>query len=282
MNILVTGSNGQLGSEFKVLSKTHSKFKFIFIDKEDLDITDLDKVKNYFSKNLVDVCINGAAYTAVDKAETDSINAFNVNEFAVKYISEACKINNTKLIQISTDFVFDGKSKIAYTEEDKTEPLSVYGQSKLNGELNALENNNLVIRTSWLYSSFGNNFVKTMIRLGTDRTELNVIEDQIGTPTYAKDLAEMIINLIANNNISKLNGLYHFSNDGKASWYDFAKEIFKIKKIDCKVNPIPTTEYPTPAERPKFSLMDKSKIEQDFNVKLVDWKDSLDNCLKLL
>lgn len=282
MKILVTGANGQLGSEFKNLQQKYKNFFFTFIDKEDLNITNYKKIDKYFDNNIFNYCINAAAYTAVDNAEDDKENAFNVNAEAVKYLAEACKKNNTKFIQISTDFVFDGKKKLAYTETDLAKPLSVYGESKLKGEEYALENNAIVIRTSWLYSTYGNNFVKTMLRLGKEREELNIINDQIGTPTYAKDLALLIMKLITENDKEKLKGLYHFSNNGVASWYDFAREIFRIKKINCKINPIPTTEYPTPAERPKFSLMDKSKIENKFRIDLKDWKLSLKECLKSL
>jgi len=283
MNILITGSNGQLGSEFKKLVDSYTNFSFIFIDKEDLDITDSSLVFKYFRKNNFDFCINTAAYTAVDKAKTDKENACKVNTQAVQYLQKACDRYGVKLIHISTDFVFDGKQNIPYKETDNANPINVYGESKLGGEQKALVNNNaLVIRTSWLYSSFGNNFVKTMIRLGNEKGELSIIDDQIGTPTYAKDLAEMIMELISIQDKNKLRGLYHFSNSGKASWHDFAKEIFRLKNITCKVIPIPTTAYPTPAARPKFSLMDKSKIINDFAIELKDWKESLKECLELL
>ncbi len=277
--ILVTGSNGQLGNELKSIQSKFSNFKFIFTDKDDLDITNATDLSMFFTENKIDYCINAAAYTAVDKAEEDMEMAFMLNAEAVLYLIDACKINNTKLIQISTDFVFDGKAKKPLKENESTNPLSVYGYSKLKGEEFALQNKALVIRTSWLYSSFGNNFVKTMIRLANERDELNIINDQIGTPTYAKDLAETILSLLLNFDISELEGLYHFSNEGVASWYDFAIEIFKQKKIACQVHPIPTTQYPTPAERPKYSVMDKSKIQKDFAIKLKDWKLSLKECI---
>ena len=277
--ILVTGSDGQLGNEINSLKHNFKNFNFIFTDKGDLDITNPKELSIFFEDNKIDYCINAAAYTAVDKAEEDMEMAFMLNSEAVLYLVDACAINNTKLIQISTDFVFDGKANKSLKEDDTANPLSVYGFSKLKGEEIALQNNALVIRTSWLYSTFGNNFVKTMIKLGSERDELNIIDDQIGTPTYAKDLAEMILFLIENFDKDKLSGLYHFSNDGKASWYDFAVEIFRIKGIECKVNPIPTTEYPTPAERPKYSVMDKSKIKYIFSIALKDWKLSLRRCL---
>lgn len=280
--ILVTGANGQLGSELKQLTSTYSNFNFLFLERSQLDITDKEAVVNAFKENKIDFCINTAAYTAVDNAETDAENAQILNALAVKYLAENAQKNDAKLIHISTDFVFDGKGKKPLNETDKTNPLSIYGTTKLEGEKFALENDALVIRTSWLYSTFGNNFVKTMIRLGTERDELNIIADQFGTPTYARDLAQVILEIISNNEVEKLKGLYHFSNAGEASWYDFASEIFRQNKINCKANPIPSTAYPTPAERPKYSVMDKSKIVKDFGIELKDWKASLKECLEKL
>lgn len=280
--ILVTGANGQLGSELKQLESKYSNFDFLFLDREDLDITDEKAVQYFFSENKIDFCINAAAYTAVDNAEKDTENARILNALAVKYLAENAKKTNCAFIHISTDFVFDGSAKSPLKESDKPNPLSVYGETKLEGEYFALENNALVIRTSWLYSTFGNNFVKTMIRLGNEREELNIIADQYGTPTYARDLAELIMALIDTKDIKTLVGLYHFSNSGEASWYDFAQEIFTISEIKCNAKPIATTEYPTPAERPKYSIMDKSKIVNDFGVELKDWKLSLKECLEKL
>lgn len=280
--ILVTGANGQLGSELKSISKLYDDFEFYFLDKDELDITNEKEVSAFFDNHKLTHCINAAAYTAVDKAETDQETAYLLNAEAVKILATNSLQHHVKLIQISTDFVFDGKGKMALTENDETAPLSVYGHSKLKGEQYALENSALVIRTSWLYSTFGVNFPKTMLRLGKERETLNVINDQIGTPTYALDLAEVILKIIKENDADKLKGLYHFSNEGVASWYDFAVEIFKIKHIDFAVNPIPTTQYPTPAERPKFSLLSKEKIEKDFGVQLKDWKESLKSCLQKL
>lgn len=280
--ILVTGANGQLGSELKQLEDKYSNFDFLFLDRDDLDITDKKAVKYFFKENDVDFCINAAAYTAVDNAETDEKNAHVLNALAVKYLAENAQKTNCKLIQISTDFVFDGTAIKPLLEEDEANPLSVYGKTKLEGEYFALENNALVIRTSWLYSTFGNNFVKTMIRLGKERDELNIIADQFGTPTYAKDLAVLIMNLIDTKDKKDLTGLYHFSNAGEASWCDFAKEIFIVSGVKCKANPIPTLEYPTPAERPKYSVMDKSKMVKDFDVALIDWKISLKECINKL
>lgn len=280
--ILVTGANGQLGNELKYLENSFTDFKFIFTDKQALDITNNEAILSFFKINEIDFCINTAAYTAVDNAEDDQENAMLLNATAVKYLAEVCKEFNAKLIHVSTDFVFDGKGNIPLKEENKPNPLSVYGATKLKGEEFALENNALVIRTSWLYSTFGNNFVKTMLRLGTERDELNIIADQFGTPTYAKDLAKAILDIISNNKVENIKGLYHFSNKGEASWFDFTKEIFSISNINCKANPIPTTEYPTPAERPKYSVMDKSKIVDDFGVVLKDWKVSLKECIEKL
>ena len=280
--ILVTGANGQLGSEIRQLESTYSNYDFLFLDRDDLDITDEKAVKYFFKENEISFCINAAAYTAVDNAEKDSENAFLLNATAVKYLAENALKNNCKLIQISTDFVFDGTANLPLKETDQPNPISVYGASKLKGEEFALENEALVIRTSWLYSIFGNNFVKTMLRLGSEREELNIIADQIGTPTYAKDLAETILFLIDKIETEKLFGLYHFSNDGTTSWFDFAAEIFKISGTNCKANPIPTEQYPTPAQRPKYSLMDKSKIVNDFGIELKDWKLSLAECIEKL
>lgn len=279
IKILVTGSKGQLGSELKDIALHYSNINFIFADRSTLDISSEKDLNNFFEKEEINYCINTAAYTAVDKAETDKASAFLINATAVENLVKACRLNETKLIQISTDFVFDGKNTLPYKETDITNPLSVYGESKLRGEEFALNEMHTVIRTSWLYScSYGNNFLKTMVRLGTERDELNIINDQRGTPTNAKDLAVAIMNIIVNNvNIS---GLYHFSNTGEASWFDFAKEIFHLAGISCITNPIPTTEYPTPAERPKYSVMDKTKIVQDFSIELIDWKESLKKCFK--
>lgn len=279
ITILVTGAKGQLGSELQEIASRYENIHFIFATRSQLDISNTTEVNDFFKNQTIDFCVNTAAYTAVDYAEKDSETAFLVNSTAVGNLVKACSIHNTKLIQISTDFVFDGKNNVPYKETDPTNALSVYGESKLKGEGVALKQNHMVIRTSWLYSySYGNNFLKTMIRLGTERDELNIIDDQKGTPTNAKDLALVIMNTIVNNDKTKITGLYHFSNSGVVSWYDFAKEIFSLANISCIVNPIPTTGYPTPAERPKYSVMNKSKIVNDFSIKLVDWKESLSNC----
>ncbi|MBB3699808.1 dTDP-4-dehydrorhamnose reductase [Flammeovirga yaeyamensis] len=281
-HILVTGANGQLGSELQFLSKNHNDFNFTFVDVDDLDITDQNKVIQYFAQGKFDVCINCAAYTAVDKAESDQELAFKVNVCGPENLAIACDKNNTTLFHVSTDFVFEGDSSTAYSENMQTSPLGVYGHTKLKGEqvIQQVLKKYYILRTAWLYSSYGNNFVKTMLRLGRERGELGVIVDQIGTPTYARDLAKAILLLINDN--QECYGVYHFSNEGVASWYDFAKTIFMMKNIEVNVNPIPTSAYPTPAKRPSFSLLDKSKIKTTFNITIPYWQESLLNCLKLI
>ena len=282
-NVLVTGSNGQLGSEIKELSSNYN-YNFFFTTRDDIDITSKDSIKEFCQTNSINVIINCAAYTAVDKAESDMENADLVNRKAVKKLSIVAKELNIKLIHISTDYVFDGKNFKPYVEEFQTNPQSVYGKTKLDGEnelININPINSIIIRTSWVYSYYGNNFVKTMLRLGKEKEELGVIFDQVGTPTYAKDLALAILNIIPQIENSKVE-IYNYSNEGVLSWYDFAKEIMKMTKIDCKINPIETYQYPTPAKRPHFSLLNKSKIKQKFNIEIPYWKDGLDDCLKRL
>ena len=282
-NILVTGSMGQLGSEIKELASKYS-YNFFFTDRNNIDITSKDSIKEFCKTNNINVIINCAAYTRVDKAETDIENADLVNRKAVKKLSIVAKELNIKLIHISTDYVFDGKNFKPYVEEFQTNPQSIYGKTKLDGEneirdINPL--NSIIIRTSWVYSYYGNNFVKTMLRLGKEKEELGVIFDQVGTPTYAKDLAITILNIVPQIENSKVE-IYNYSNEGVLSWYDFAKEIMKMVKLNCKINPIETYQYPTPAKRPHFSLLNKSKIKQKFNIEIPYWKDGLDDCLKRL
>ncbi|MGJ0335437.1 dTDP-4-dehydrorhamnose reductase [Aliarcobacter cryaerophilus] len=282
-NILVTGSNGQLGSEIKELSSNYN-YNFFFTTRDDIDITSKDSIKEFCQTNSINVIINCAAYTAVDKAESDMENADLVNRKAVKKLSIVAKELNIKLIHISTDYVFDGKNFKPYVEEFQTNPQSVYGKTKLDGEneirdINPL--NSIIIRTSWVYSYYGNNFVKTMLRLGKEKEELGVIFDQVGTPTYAKDLAITILDIIPQIDNEKVE-IYNYSNEGVLSWYDFAKEIMKMAKLNCKINPIETYQYPTPAKRPHFSLLNKSKIKSKFNLEIPYWKDGLDDCLKRL
>ena len=282
MNILVTGSKGQLGSELKVLAETNKEYSFIFVDVDDLDITDKEAVISFFNSNNFDYCINSAAYTAVDKAEEDIENAEKVNAFGPANLAEACKIYNTTFIHVSTDFVFDGNKNVQYSEDDETNPINVYGETKLKGESLIQEKleEYFILRTSWLYSTFGNNFVKTMQRLGRERDNLGIIVDQVGTPTYARDLAKAIMTIVDTESTSY--GIYHYSNEGIASWYDFAKAIFDYSNIVVELNPIPTSQYPTPAKRPNFSVMDKSKIKENIKINIPHWTESLKECIALI
>ena len=282
-NILITGSNGQLGSEIRELSSNYS-YNFFFTDRNNIDITSKDSIRSFYQTNKINVIINCAAYTAVDKAESDEINADLINRKAVKKLSLVSKELDIKLIHISTDYVFDGRNFKPYKEEFQTNPQGVYGKTKLDGENEMRDinpKNSIIIRTSWVYSSFGNNFVKTMIRLGKEKESLGVIFDQVGTPTYAKDLAKTILDIIPQINNNKVE-IYNYSNEGVLSWYDFAKEIMKMAKLDCKINPIETFQYPTPAKRPHFSLLNKSKIKSTFGIEIPYWKDGLDECLKIM
>ncbi|ETN95798.1 dTDP-4-dehydrorhamnose reductase [Zhouia amylolytica] len=279
--ILVTGASGQLGSELRVLSEGHSD-QFIFTDRAELDITDREAVVSFFKQNTLDVLINCAAYTAVDKAESEEVLADFVNHKAVGYLAEACKKHNIKMIHISTDYVFNGKHYKPYKPNHPVDPVNIYGRTKLAGEqvmkeINPL--NSIILRTSWVYSSFGNNFVKTMLRLGKERESLNVIVDQVGTPTYARDLAGAVLKIIPQLNNDKIN-TYHYSNEGVCSWYDFAKEIMDITGLDCKVNAIPTEQYPTPAPRPYYSVLCKDDIKNQFNLVIPHWKEALKACLR--
>ncbi len=283
INVLVTGSNGQVGSEIQTLSPLY-KYNFYFTDKYTLDISDKEALKKFIQANKINVIINTAAYTNVDKAEEESNLADMINHIAVGYLADIARIKDISLVHISTDYVFDGKNYRPYIENDTTNPSSVYGTTKLAGEKVVLDinpKNSIIIRTSWVYSSFGKNFVKTMLRLGKEKESLGVVFDQVGTPTYAKDLAKVILDIlpeIKNDNIE----IYHYSNEGVCSWYDFAKEIMRIAKIKCEINPIETKEYPTPATRPYYSLLNKVKIKKDFKINIPYWKNSLYNCLKTL
>ena len=283
-NILVTGSNGQLGSELRVLAQKYPAYNFHFTDFKALDITNHRAVKAFVKEAHISVIINCAAYTAVDKAESDLEMSTKLNHLAVENFGKIAKESNIQLIHISTDYVFDGTNYMPYTEEDKTNPQSVYGSTKLAGE-KALQQinpaNSIIIRTSWVYSSFGNNFVKTMLRLANERTELGVIVDQIGTPTYARDLAKLLLEIIPKLNNDNLE-LYHFSNKGACSWYDFAKAIFDLKEIDIKVNAIETSQYLTAAKRPFYSVLNKNKIENSFQIEIPNWRASLKECLQQL
>ncbi|CAA6827815.1 MAG: dTDP-4-dehydrorhamnose reductase (EC [uncultured Sulfurovum sp.] len=282
-NVLVTGSKGQLGSEIEVLSNNYA-YNFFFTDKEELDIVNQKSINNFIELNDVSIIINCAAYTTVDKAEEEKELADKVNHRAVKYLAETSKEKNIQLIHISTDYVFDGCNFKPYLETDSTNPNGVYGQTKLDGEKIMLEinpKNSIIIRTSWVYSSFGVNFVKTMLKLGKERDALGVIFDQVGTPTYAKDLAKAILDILPKIDNEQVE-VYNYSNEGVLSWYDFAKEIMRMAKIECTINPIETKEYPTPAKRPHYSLLNKSKIKKEFDLQIPFWKDSVDECLKVM
>lgn len=282
-NILVTGSNGQVGSEIKELSKDYP-YNFFFTTRDNIDITSKDDIRNFCQINSINVIINCAAYTAVDKAENDIENADLVNRKAVKKLALISKELNIKLIHVSTDYVFDGRNFKPYCEEFQTNPQGIYGKTKLDGENEMRDinpKNSIIIRTSWVYSSFGNNFVKTMLRLGREKESLGVIFDQVGTPTYARDLAKVILDIIPQIQNEKVE-IYNYSNEGVLSWYDFTKEIMRMAKLNCKINPIETFQYPTPCARPHFSLLNKSKIKSTFNIEIPYWKDSLDECLKLM
>jgi len=282
IKILVTGSNGQLGSELIGLEGNYPNLNLMFTDVEELDITSEHDIEQIFRDNNFHFCINCAAYTAVDKAEIDVEIANLLNAKAAEYLARNSARHNVKYIQISTDFVFSGNKSSPYLEGDETKPLSQYGKSKLMGEIAALGNNvdTLVIRTSWLYSTYGNNFVKTMLRLSESKKELNVVNDQIGTPTYARDLASAILEII--NSRKFMAGIYHYSNEGMCSWYDFAKAIFEFKGINIDINPIPTQEFPTPAKRPQYSVMSKNKIKNTYELDIPNWRDSLKTCMQQL
>ncbi|WP_024954287.1 dTDP-4-dehydrorhamnose reductase [Sulfurospirillum arcachonense] len=282
-NILITGSNGQLGLELKKLSFNYEN-NYFFTCKYKLDITKEEELISFIEKNNINTIINCAAYTAVDKAEENKNLANNINNKAVKNLAQISKEKNIQLIHISTDYVFDGKNYKPYNEEDSTNPQNIYGKTKLDGEKSMIDINplnSIIIRTSWIYSSYGNNFLKTMISLGKQKEELNIIFDQIGTPTYAGDLAKTILEILPKIKNKKVE-IYNYSNEGVLSWYDFAKEIMKMAKLSCKINPIETKHYPTPAKRPHYSLLNKLKIKNQFNVTIPFWKDSLDICLKEL
>lgn len=281
LKVLVTGSNGQLGSELKHLSSVNTNFEFTFIDSDVLNLSKPQEIIDYFADKSFEAIVNCAAYTAVDKAESESELADLINHQAVATLASIAKEKNIKLIHISTDYVFDGTNYRPYIEADLTKPVSVYGKTKLGGEqaiFSVCPSNTAIIRTSWLYSGFGNNFVKTMLRLGSERDSLNVIFDQVGTPTYARDLARVILEILPKLKNTKPE-IYHYSNEGVASWYDFAKAIFKISNINCKVNAITTAQYPTPAVRPNYSILDKAKIKSEFGISIPYWQDSLAECL---
>ncbi|HQB27880.1 MAG TPA: dTDP-4-dehydrorhamnose reductase [Paludibacter sp.] len=280
--VLVTGSKGQLGNEIQVLALSYPQFNFIFTDVEELDICNRRSVDDFFAVHKIDFLINCAAYTAVDKAEEDKLMCFQINKDAVGHLGEASARHGVKMLHVSTDYVFDGKSYVPYTEEMPVSPATVYGQSKAEGEqlLASVLQNAVVVRTSWLYSSFGNNFVKTMLRLGRERVSLQVVFDQVGTPTYAADLADALLQIISAGKL--IPGIYHYSNEGVCSWYDFALAIFKSAKIECDVLPINSKDYPTKTPRPHYSVLNKQKVKSTYNLRIAHWEDSLKLCIQKL
>ena len=280
--ILITGSNGQLGSEMKVISAHYPEYQFLYTDVAELDLTNAQAVESFFAENKPDAVVNCAAYTAVDKAEDDVELCYKINRDAIENLGRASKENGAVLIHVSTDYVFDGTSYIPYTEDMPVCPASVYGKSKLAGEdaLLVVNPESVIVRTSWLYSSFGNNFVKTMLKLGKERESLNVIFDQVGTPTYAADLAEAIMKIVVSEKI--IPGIYHFSNEGVCSWYDFTKTIHALAGIQCNVQPIETKDYPTRTPRPHYSVLNKGKIKAVYGIQIPYWRDSLEKCIALL
>ena len=279
--ILVTGSKGQLGSELEVLSNRYTQFQWVFTDREELDLCNLEKLETELNLINPQIIINCAAHTAVDRAESEFELSDVLNHQSVAILAKWSFTNNCKFIHVSTDYVFDGTAATALAESAQTNPINVYGQTKLAGEKACLEENPnaIIIRTSWVYSSFGNNFVKTMSRLMQERDSLNVVNDQIGSPTYAADLAQAIMVILTHNNWQA--GIYNFSNEGEISWYEFALAIKELGRFDCEISGIPSSAYPTPAKRPQYSLLDKTKIKNTFGVVVPDYKVSLEKCLEL-
>lgn len=276
MVVLVTGASGQLGQALQFIAPKYPEMHFVFCSSSELDITDKANCESVFKKHQPNFCINAAAYTAVDKAESEPEKAYAINVTGAKNIAEVCELHDTVLLHVSTDFVFNGQKNTPYTEEDLPNPTGVYGQTKLDGEVAVATvwEKHFIIRTSWVYSPFGNNFMKTMLRLASDRDSLSVVNDQIGTPTNAVDLAEALLKIIVSGKTGY--GIYNFSNEGQCSWYDFAQKIFEVNKVSISVTPIPTSSYPTPAERPKYSVLDKSKIIKVFGLDIKKWEQSLE------
>lgn len=282
IKIAVTGANGQLGRGLQMIAPAHKKFNFIFLSREGLPIENHKRVQDFFRDNKPAYCINCAAYTAVDKAESEKENAFLINAEATGSLAGTCNSFGTKLIHISTDYVFDGNATSPIKEDDLTSPINAYGVSKLKGEQLAMQENKgtIIIRTSWLYSAFGNNFVKTMIRLMNEKASINVVSDQLGSPTYAADLASVIMQIINSNKF--IAGIYHYSNEGEISWYDFALAIKKDINSNCEVNPIASSQYPTAAKRPQYSVLDKTKIKSVYGIDIKEWRSSLALCIEQL
>jgi len=277
--IAVSGKNGQLGWELQKLSINFPQFEFVFCDRSELDITSNEQVASFFKQNHPKYFINTAAYTAVDKAESDQENAFKTNAEAVGNLAVHCKEIDATLLTFSTDYVFNGNGTAPYHEDDTTQPVNYYGYTKQAGEQLALENwdKTIVIRTSWVYSAHGHNFVKTMLRLMKERTDLNVVDDQVGSPTYARDLAEAVMQIIEQG--ADKFGIYHYSNEGVISWFDFAAAIAEMSGSACNIHPIPATQFPTPAKRPKYSVLNKSRIKSNYQVAINNWRSSLQQCL---
>lgn len=279
--VLITGSSGQLGSELRALSNSFNQYEFVFADRTLFNLNQTSQMETFFTQQNIAVIINCAAYTNVDKAEEEVEAAEAANHEAVAALANIALEKNISLVHISTDYVFDGSKKSSYLETDETNPINVYGKSKCSGERviqSIAPRNSIIIRTSWVFSEYGNNFVKTMLKLGKERESLGVIYDQIGSPTYAKDLAYAILEIIPKLNNAKPE-IYHFTNEGETNWYDFAKEIFSLSNLDCKVNPLTTEQYPTKAKRPPYSLMSKGKIKHVFDLDIRHWKDALKECL---
>jgi len=286
-SILVTGANGQLGQSLQKIAAHYPDYQFTFVQRDELDLSQADSIAAYFEAHHFETIVNCAAYTAVDKAEEESALAEAINHHAVKQFAEIAKAQDSVLIQIGTDYIFDGTQHRPYVENDAVSPQSVYGASKLRGEqaIQGRAPKGCIIRTSWVYSEFGRNFLKTMLMLGEQRDALNVIFDQVGTPTYATDLAQAIMRVVqgkAADNKESAVPVYHYSNEGVCSWYDFAQSIFALAKIDCALSPIETKDYPTPAKRPHYSVLNKAKIKQDYALNIPYWRDSVQNCLTQL
>lgn len=293
MRILVIGKNGQVGQSIQnLVNKTSnsnlSDYGFVFVGRDELDLSKASNIQAYFEKNKFDVVINCAAFTDVEKAEVDENEASLINHMAVKEVATIAKKNNMKLIHISTDFVFDGDKREPYIESDKTSPVNIYGKTKLAGEFSAIsimKYNAVVLRSGWIYSDFGNNFVDTIIKNATLKGQLNIISDQFGTPTYANDLAQIIIDILIKDKFNERempSEIFHYSNEGECSWFDFAKEIVDILQIDCNLSPITSEDYPQLAKRPKYSVLSKKKISEEFDLNINYWKDSLKSCLQNL
>ncbi len=284
MNILITGANGQLGNEMRLLSAGSKSDSYFFTDVAELDITKLDDIRAFVKNGDINIIVNCAAYTNVDKAEDDTVLADLINNKAVENLAIVAKESDSTLIHVSTDYVFSGKGNLPCQEDEATSPLGVYGKTKLDGELavQKTECKHLIFRTAWLYSEFGNNFVKTMIKLTTERDSLKVVFDQVGSPTYAGDLAALIFSIVEKRQFDQHQGIYHFSNEGVCSWYDFAKEISSIAGTDCNIQPCHSDEFPSKVTRPAFSVLDKTKVKNDFQFAVPYWKDSLIKCINKL